>query len=826
MLPPGEKQVSNPFSTGGGGEKLQDLVGAYYLTALLLGLVPRGIESGRTSRVRFQRLYEQELMDDLICDVETTVGLRKIALQLKNDVSFGEKSKVFTEVITACWGTFVDPDFRPGEDRMGFGLGVQQTVVSRHYQQVLHWARLSESAASFLRRIDTPNLSSNEKRDFVALIRQKLDAANGSPVEDERLWGFLRSLVLLDFDLLHPGSRDRAHAVDCLNRLLPAGQSPGAADLFTCLRELAGEVAIAAGEFNLQSLTQKLQERGFAIAPGIDCRHDLEILDEIGAAALDDIRVDIGGVRLDRTARVEEPAGEGEDPSLLLLIGPPGVGKSGVWRDLVEIHRQQGPAFVISADRIEGNGWHGFASSRGISNNLERLLLALGSHPRPCLFIDGLDRIEDAGAQRVVNDLLRTAKRVLTTSTGIRRWHCVATAREDGQERLRWLDREVSEGMRTRRVPPLDEDERSYFASHHQRLRPLLNERRLEPVMSIPFFLDLFTDRRFATIDAADAPSTEAAVSDIWWDRVVGKDSTPSGRERQQALIEAARRAIEAPLRNFADRDIPASALTTLEADVVLRRVPGRNTCRFAHDLLEDWSLLRLLDQHLADLTTFLKGVHEPSRVARAVQLFGCSLLENEATSDVWATLLRQIEAEGLLAPRWRQAILTAPLLSSRLGELLDRTEAVLLADKGRWLLDLIRLVRTTEIDANPAFERFIREESSNPEEVLSIGAHFANPRWRVWYGLLRWLLGKIEALPAEVQDEALVLMEVWQERSPAGTPLRSEIGELATRLLEREEAEEQAAATIFDRATIEEDDVTDGLIPLADEVEDEDEEG
>ena len=47
----GEKKLANPFSTGGGGERLQDLVGAYYLTTFLLQQTPRGLESGTTNRV-------------------------------------------------------------------------------------------------------------------------------------------------------------------------------------------------------------------------------------------------------------------------------------------------------------------------------------------------------------------------------------------------------------------------------------------------------------------------------------------------------------------------------------------------------------------------------------------------------------------------------------------------------------------------------------------------------------------------------------------------------------------------------------------------------
>jgi hypothetical protein len=88
--------------------------------------------------MRFQRLYEGEPMDDVICDAVYASGSRKLALQLKNDVTVSEKSDVFAEVIGACWRTFRASEFRPGFDRMGFGLGISQTVVSRHHQRVVH----------------------------------------------------------------------------------------------------------------------------------------------------------------------------------------------------------------------------------------------------------------------------------------------------------------------------------------------------------------------------------------------------------------------------------------------------------------------------------------------------------------------------------------------------------------------------------------------------------------------------------------------------------------------------------------------------------------
>lgn len=91
-----------PFLTGGGGDDFQFQVGAYYLAGLLLRHVPRGLDAGTLAEVRFQRLYEGEPLDDLVCVADNATGQAKLALQIKNDLTFGEKDELFNEVMAAC----------------------------------------------------------------------------------------------------------------------------------------------------------------------------------------------------------------------------------------------------------------------------------------------------------------------------------------------------------------------------------------------------------------------------------------------------------------------------------------------------------------------------------------------------------------------------------------------------------------------------------------------------------------------------------------------------------------------------------------------------
>src|SRR5437667_6402113 len=114
--PAERKAVASPFSTGGGGPDYEGQVGACYLAMALLRAVPRGQSAGLVREVRFQRLYEGEPLDDLVIVSDLPVGEAKLALQIKRDLTFGEKDSIFDEVLRACWATFTSSQFTVGID--------------------------------------------------------------------------------------------------------------------------------------------------------------------------------------------------------------------------------------------------------------------------------------------------------------------------------------------------------------------------------------------------------------------------------------------------------------------------------------------------------------------------------------------------------------------------------------------------------------------------------------------------------------------------------------------------------------------------------------
>jgi hypothetical protein len=184
-------------------------------------------------------------------------------------------------------------------------------------------------------------------------------------------------------------------------------------------------------------------------------------------------------------------------------------------------------------------------SSLQLTHYLGEILLAAGSSTRPCIFIDGVDRIVEPGARKVVNDLLRTLVEVPLSLDGSRHWTIVVSAREENLQELHtWLDWQMVGRPEILRIPELTAEESAFIAEHSPRLKPLFSLPKLEPIMKNPFMLSLLQDpRMLLDPDALPPVATEIEVSEVWWERLIGRGGT-LGRARQQALLELGKRAM------------------------------------------------------------------------------------------------------------------------------------------------------------------------------------------------------------------------------------------------------------------------------------------
>lgn len=108
-------------------------------------------------------------------------------------------------------------------------------------------------------------------------------------------------------------------------------------------------------------------------------------------AALADIRVDVAGFKVDRSAIVERISEALTRTRFVQITGEPGTGKSAVLRTVAETVKRDGFVFVLSEKRITGAGWIGFATANGIASaSAAELLVEVAASSSPTLFIAAL----------------------------------------------------------------------------------------------------------------------------------------------------------------------------------------------------------------------------------------------------------------------------------------------------------------------------------------------------------------------------------------------------------------------------------------------------
>ena len=103
------KNLSNPFSTGGGGINFEIRVQAAFVVLMLAkGFVPCFLPYFYIKKIKLQGRYANFDTDDMIIFLEEPSGKQEVKLlaQIKHSVRFTSGDKVFKDCISAAWSDF------------------------------------------------------------------------------------------------------------------------------------------------------------------------------------------------------------------------------------------------------------------------------------------------------------------------------------------------------------------------------------------------------------------------------------------------------------------------------------------------------------------------------------------------------------------------------------------------------------------------------------------------------------------------------------------------------------------------------------------------
>ncbi len=332
-----KKSFTSTIASGGGGTSFEFSVGAYYLNTLLWGIPPKGQPAGhQTTNVSFQRLHDNEPLDDII--VHTMVGNSpgKLSLQVKRQIVIGKKDAIFDAVMKGCWETFSKENFNRDTDRFGIVIGIYSKTIDEDYGPILEVARNKTDAKDFHKHLDT--VTNKTQKGFVNLIREKLNKFNREAITDEILWQFMRHMVIWRFDFHIQTSSDADNLLDSVKTRLPKNGSLQAQDVVDRLFHYAAEGIPLAASYDRRSLINKLKNDGIDVKESTNLAKQFATLQRWQAESIERCinRWEALGVPYEQAKALTDDPKVGEPPQsilvntakLILLVGDFGVGKS------------------------------------------------------------------------------------------------------------------------------------------------------------------------------------------------------------------------------------------------------------------------------------------------------------------------------------------------------------------------------------------------------------------------------------------------------------------------------------------------------------------
>lgn len=198
-------QLSNPFSTGGGGHHFEAHIQASFILLMLTGGYAPAMPCWPISKIKLQGRVDGYYTDDLIVFVTDHASgeQRKLLAQIKHKLGFTKGDTVFKEVLEAAWQDFNNPRlFTSKENTIALITGPLKGTDLTTVPWLLEHARHSPDATTFFRDVKQANFSPSKSQEKLEAIQHHLKAANrGNDLDADTLLSFLQSFHVLSYDL-------------------------------------------------------------------------------------------------------------------------------------------------------------------------------------------------------------------------------------------------------------------------------------------------------------------------------------------------------------------------------------------------------------------------------------------------------------------------------------------------------------------------------------------------------------------------------------------------------------------------------------------------
>lgn len=250
------KQLSNPFSTGGGGYNFERHVQTFFLLSLLIdGFSP--VLDCPITKLEFQAKHLGYHTDDLVVFTSGQYKARKILCSIKNEIIATDNNKTFKEVITAAWNDYVGEHFDPAVDKIALISGIIAKTSMAELRVIHERAVAANDGDDFICNIKQSRFTNQKTVARFDMLHDCLKLAKGEELSNEELWGFCKAFLLIVFDGNYEGS---IHEALCKS-LIQLKSSADPRLVWGSLTDFAGQCNQSACSITKEKLPLFIQEQ-------------------------------------------------------------------------------------------------------------------------------------------------------------------------------------------------------------------------------------------------------------------------------------------------------------------------------------------------------------------------------------------------------------------------------------------------------------------------------------------------------------------------------------------------------------------------------------
>ena len=701
--------------------------------------------------------------DDFLIVGQNGAGTRRrLAGQVKRTFRISAADEQCSKATGDFWRDFTSAGgpFSSETDRFALVTLRGTNNLLEHFDGLLTCARTARDGEEFAQRLATKGLISKKAIHYCSELRAIVGAIEKRNVAEAEIWSFLRCLHVLSLDL-HTSTRQTEAAIKTLLAHTATGSDASTiADAsWNELLARASDAMATADGLQRNDLPETLRQRHSA-AGG---HKALQALQDHTDIVLRGIRSTIGNdFHLPRTGLVQTVLGCLESTQVVLVAGAAGIGESAVIKDAVAVLASDHFVFGFRAEEFALPHLDATLQNGQIPANAATVRAILAGQHRKVLLIESVERLLEKSTRDAFSDLLKLA----ATDGSLR---MVLTCRDYSTDLVRAAFlASASLEHSVVIVPQLDDVELTEVETSLPSLaRPLAN-RALRRLLRNPYFLDKAVQISWSS--DRPLPESERDFRAVFWQQIIrAEDRSAAGvpQRRDGAFREIAVRRAQALAPYVTCDDLDASIVDSLRHDsLIASSDQNASLVAPAHDVLEDWAVLRWIEQqHLAtdgSFRAFSEAIGTHPAVRRAYRMWVAELVDHDrGAAD---RLFDAVVAGDGIPVRFRDDTLISFLRARSSAAFLEGHIVKLLANNRELLRRVIHLLRVACMTA----PRWL-PESAGRDSLLNV------PAGPAWASVLRIVQTHISAFAAPERPLLLGLVKdwargvAWWEPYPAG---------------------------------------------------------